>query len=58
MIYAELPKSRPGIKRTIQKKHTSVITPYALLYNEKVMLSLMFAGMAAVFITWAVKGGK
>lgn len=58
MIYAELPKSRPGIKRTIQKRHIAVITPYALLYNEKVVFSLMFAGMAAVFITWAVRGGK
>jgi hypothetical protein len=55
MIYSELPQSRAGIYRATQKKHISIITPDKILLNEKLMLSLMFTGMAVVLITWAVR---
>ncbi len=58
MIYSELPKSSPNTYRTTKKKHVSILTPEKILLNEKLMLSLMFTGMAVVLITWAVRKGK
>jgi len=58
MIYAELPKSASNISRTIQKKHTSVITPDKILLNEKLLLSLMFTGVGMTLIAWAFRKGK
>ena len=57
MIHSELPKSDPVTHRTIQKKHISIITPDKILLNEKLMLGLMFTGVAMVLITWALRKG-
>lgn len=56
MIHSELPKS--GSDKTYQKKHTFIITPDKILLNEKLMLSLMFAGMGIVLLTWSFKKEK
>lgn len=58
MIYAELPKSGRNINRTYQKKHVSIISPDRILLNEKLLLSLMFTGMAMVLTVWAIRPGK
>ncbi len=58
MIYAELPKSNPGISRIIQKKHTSIIAPDKIVLNEKLLLSLMVTGVATVLITWAFRKSR
>jgi hypothetical protein len=58
MIYSELPKPGPNTNRTYQKKYISIITPDKLLLNEKLLLSLMFAGMAMVLVVWAVRKSK
>ncbi len=58
MIYSELPKSGSKFNRTIQKKHISIISPDKILLNEKLLLSLMFTGMAMVLAVWAVRKTK
>lgn len=58
MIYSELPKAGANKNRTYQKKHTFIITPDKLLGNEKLMLSLMFAGMVTVLSVWALRKSK
>ncbi|MEJ7679260.1 MAG: hypothetical protein WKG06_15670 [Segetibacter sp.] len=55
MVYSELPEFSPRTYRTTQKKHISIITPDKILLNEKLMLGLMFTGIAMVLITWAVR---
>lgn len=55
MIYSELPKTGSATYKTRQKKHVSIITPEKILGNEKLLLGLMFTGVAMVFITWAVR---
>lgn len=46
------------INKSYEKKHTSIITPDKILLNEKLLLGLMFAGVSAVLITWAVRKKK
>jgi len=55
MIYSELPQPKPTIYKTIQKKHISIITPDKILLNEKLMLGLMFTGIAMIFVSWAFR---
>ncbi len=57
MIHSELPKLNPATYKTTLRKYVSVITPEKIVGNEKLLLTLMFTGMAAVLITWAVRKG-
>lgn len=57
MIHSELPTTSPASK-SYEKKHTAIITPDKILLNEKLLLGLMFAGVSAVLITWAVRKKK
>lgn len=58
MIHTELPATNPSKLRTYKKKHTTVITPEKILLNEKLMLGLIFSGVALTFTTWALRKGK
>jgi hypothetical protein len=55
MIHTELPKAKTPITNKVQqKKFISVISPDRILLNEKLLLSLMFGGMAIVLLSWAI----
>ncbi len=57
MIHSELPNTNPATYKTTLKKYVSVITPEKIVGNEKLLLTLMFTGMAAVLITWGFRKG-
>lgn len=53
MTYSEGPNS--GTYKNSPKKLIPFISLEKILGNEKLVLSLMFSGMAAVLITWAIR---
>lgn len=58
MIHSELPETNRANFKTFQKKFISIITPENIVGNDKLMLTLMFTGMAAVLLTWSFRKNK